>query len=142
MRERQVWGPASPDDPPVIRVLPVRRYRCAECGQTCTVGPREVIPGRYYSQSAIGLAMVLYSLEGCSQAVSYVRTRLELAGCDREIFTTDALTLLHEATRGAMRNIDRIATICLDLAARSTRRLVERDLLLRVIEHDSQEIIS
>lgn len=70
---------------------------------------------------------------------TYVRTRLARAGCDRELFTSDALVLLHEATRGAMRDIDRISTICLRLAARGTRRLIERDLLLRVIEHESQE---
>ena len=71
---------------------------------------------------------------------TYVRTRLARAGCDRELFTSDALVLLHEATRGAMREIDRISTICLRLAARRTRRLIERDLLLRVIEHESHEV--
>lgn len=71
---------------------------------------------------------------------TYVRTRLAQAGCDRELFTSDALTLLHEATRGAMRDIDRISTICLRLAARRTRRLIERDLILRVIEHESHEV--
>lgn len=71
---------------------------------------------------------------------TYVRTRLARAGCDRELFTSDALVLLHEATRGAMRDIDRISTISLRLAARRTRRLIERDLLLRVIEHEYQEV--
>lgn len=71
---------------------------------------------------------------------TYVRTRLARAGCDRELFTSDALVLLHEATRGAMRDIDRISTTCLRLAARRTRRLIERDLLLRVIEHESHEV--
>lgn len=70
---------------------------------------------------------------------AYVRMRLTRAGCDRELFTSDALTMLHEATRGAMRDIDRIATSALRLAARSTRRLVERELVARVIGHESQD---
>lgn len=64
----------------------------------------------------------------------YVRLRLRRAGCDRELFATDALALLHEATLGAMREIDRLATCALREATRKKRRLVERDVMALVLE--------
>lgn len=66
----------------------------------------------------------------------YVRTRLARAGCPREIFVTDALLLLHEATRGAMRDIDRLATAALRLAARKQRPLIERELIDTILDQD------
>ena len=53
------------------------------------------------------------------------------AGAQREIFTADAVALLHEAASGGMRDLDRLATGCLREAARKKRKLVERDLLPR-----------
>jgi len=69
----------------------------------------------------------------------YVRLRLRRAGCDREVFASDTLTMLHEATRGAMRELDRLATAALREAARKKRRLVERDVLARVLDADAHE---
>ena len=66
----------------------------------------------------------------------YVRVRLARAGCNHELFAADALVALHEATRGAMRDIDRIATAALRLAARKRCRLVERDVMARILDHD------
>lgn len=68
----------------------------------------------------------------------YVRVRLARVGCTREIFASDALAMLHEATRGAMRDIDRIATAALRQAARRKRRLVERDVLARILDQDGR----
>lgn len=68
LRERQVRGPQSADGEPEVIGIMVRRYRCGECGSTCTVAPCEIIKGRLYSRSAIGLAMLLYGLEFRSQA--------------------------------------------------------------------------
>jgi type II secretory pathway predicted ATPase ExeA len=69
----------------------------------------------------------------------YVRMRLRRAGCDREVFASDAVALLHENTAGSMRNIDRIATVALREAARKKKRLVERDAIARVIEADNRD---
>jgi len=66
----------------------------------------------------------------------YLRVRLRRAGCEREIFASDAAALLHEATAGAMRDIDRLAAAALREAATKKRRLVERDTVGRVIEAD------
>jgi general secretion pathway protein A len=69
----------------------------------------------------------------------YVRMRLLRAGCDRELFASDAVALLHEATLGAMRDIDRLATSALKEAACKKRRLVERDVIARVLEADARD---
>jgi type II secretory pathway predicted ATPase ExeA len=67
----------------------------------------------------------------------YIRARLTRAGCTREIFTGDALVMLHEATHGTMRDIDRIATAALRLAARQKCRLIERDVMARIVDFDA-----
>ena len=63
----------------------------------------------------------------------YVQLRLRRAGADREIFTADALTLLHEAAGSSLREIDRIATGALREAARRKKKLVERDVMARIV---------
>ena len=68
---------------------------------------------------------------------AYIRMRLRRAGCDREVFVSDAITLLHEATAGGMRDIDRLATAALRDAARKKRKLVERDAVTRALEADA-----
>jgi len=47
--------------------------------------------------------------------------------------------LLHEATAGAMRDLDRIATSALREAARKKKRLIERDVLARVLDTDQRD---
>lgn len=69
----------------------------------------------------------------------YLRFRLKRAGCDRDLFPQDAVTMLHEASRGAMRDLDRLATLALREAHRKKRRLIERDVIARVLEADARE---
>jgi type II secretory pathway predicted ATPase ExeA len=66
----------------------------------------------------------------------YIRMRLHRAGCDRDLFTSDAIASIHEAATGGMRDIDRLATAALREAARRKKKLVERDIVARVIEID------
>jgi general secretion pathway protein A len=63
----------------------------------------------------------------------YVRLRLNRAGCDRELFASEALGLLHETAGSSLREIDRIATAALREAARRKKKLVERDVMARVV---------
>ncbi len=70
--------------------------------------------------------------------LEYLRYRLRRAGCDRELFSSDAVALLHEAATGSLRDIDRVATASLREAARKKRKLVERDLIARVLELDAR----
>ena len=67
----------------------------------------------------------------------YVRLRLAKAGSERELFATDALAMLHEAASGALRDIDRIATLAMRDAARKKRKLIERDTLARVLDAEA-----
>jgi general secretion pathway protein A len=69
----------------------------------------------------------------------YLRYRMKRAGCERDVFTHDAVQMLHEAATGGMRDLDRLATGCLREAARKKRKLVERDLLPRVLDRDGLE---
>ena len=64
--------------------------------------------------------------------VEYVRHRVRLAGVEREVFTSDALTMLHEGSHGRLRDIDRIATAALRLAARGRHNQVDRGLIVKV----------
>ena len=65
--------------------------------------------------------------------------RLTRAGCHREVFASDAIVVLHEATVGAMRDLDRLAARALRETARKKRKLVERDVVTRVVEADTRE---
>jgi type II secretory pathway predicted ATPase ExeA len=68
----------------------------------------------------------------------YLRVRLHRAGCERELFGSDAVAMLHEAASGAHRDIDRLATAALKEAARRKKKLVERDILARVLDASSE----
>ena len=59
----------------------------------------------------------------------YIAYRLKMVQCARELFTLDAIAMLHESAIGSLRDIDRIATAALRLSARRKRKLVERDVV-------------
>lgn len=63
----------------------------------------------------------------------YIAFRLKKARCNREIFTTDATAMIHEAALGSLRDIDRVATASLRASASQKRKLVERDAVEHVI---------
>ena len=73
-RERQLRGPAAPDEAPALCGLLVRRYRCTNCKALCTVAPRELLTQRLYSASAIGWALALFGVLRLAAAV--VRERV------------------------------------------------------------------
>ena len=64
----------------------------------------------------------------------YIGMRLHRAGCERELFASDAIAMIHEAAMGGMRDADRLATAALREAARKKRKLVERDAVARTID--------
>jgi general secretion pathway protein A len=66
----------------------------------------------------------------------YVRMRLRRAGCDRDIFTDEALAVLHEVVGSSLRDIDRLATAALRLATRRKKKLVERDTMAHVTDEN------
>lgn len=69
----------------------------------------------------------------------YLRVRLGRVGCEREVFSTDAVAMLHEAASGALRDIDRLATAALKEGARRKKKLVERDVLARIVDAAAED---
>jgi general secretion pathway protein A len=67
-------------------------------------------------------------------SADYLRHRLRLAGCDRELFPRETVALLHESCQGAHRDLDRLASLCLRQAARRKRKLVDSDIAREVLE--------
>lgn len=53
-----------------------------------------------------------------------ISMRLAAVGCAKELFTSDAIAMLHEAAPGSLRDVDRIARNALRLA-RKKRKLAE-----------------
>jgi len=66
----------------------------------------------------------------------YVRVRVARAGGPKDLFSPDALAMLHEAAAGSLRDTDRLATAALRLAARRKRKTVERELLARILQNE------
>jgi hypothetical protein len=54
------------------------------------------------------------------------------------VFTSDCLAMMHEAANGSLRDADRLATAALREAARRKKKLVERDVLARVVDADGR----
>lgn len=67
----------------------------------------------------------------------YIDHRLGLAGQKHALFATDALTVLHEASGGRLRDIDRVATHALKRAARRKAKRVDRAVVQLVLGDDS-----
>ncbi len=68
----------------------------------------------------------------------YLRRRLAQVGCDRELFSSDAIAMLHETATGALRDVDRVATAALREAARKKKKLIERDVVARVCDAEAE----
>jgi type II secretory pathway predicted ATPase ExeA len=69
----------------------------------------------------------------------YIRSRLARVGATKDIFSADALAILHEAAGSSLRDTDRMATAALRSAARRKKKLVERDLLTRILQSESED---
>lgn len=63
----------------------------------------------------------------------YIAHRLRKAGCEREVFNSDAIALIHEQSQGRLRDTDRLATDALKAAARRKLRVIDRELVARVL---------
>jgi type II secretory pathway predicted ATPase ExeA len=72
----------------------------------------------------------------CTDTAEYLRHRLLRVGCDKELFAPDAVTLLHDSTQGALREIDRLATWALCCATVKKRHLVDRELMAQAIDSE------
>ena len=67
----------------------------------------------------------------------YINYRLERVGSKTSPFASDAISLLHEATGGQLRDIDRVATACLRVASAQKVKRVDREILQDVVDSDT-----
>lgn len=65
--------------------------------------------------------------------VGYVKHRLSVAGTTREIFTEEALYLVHRIANGVPRRINNVADLCLLEAARREMKMVDGDVFKYVV---------
>jgi type II secretory pathway predicted ATPase ExeA len=100
-----------------------------------------------WNQLALGRNRSLWTRIHCRRSIEgaavgdtseYVSHRLAQAGTNKPLLSSDALTILHEATQGQMRDIDRIVGNALRQAARRKLAQVDRALLEQVLGRDQQ----
>lgn len=77
-----------------------------------------------------------FHLSGFSEeeTQSYVKHQLDVAGCNRELFTREALQLIHQFTQGIARKINNVCTSCLLDAFTRSESIIDDHLVRRVIE--------
>jgi general secretion pathway protein A len=85
---------------------------------------------RIYTRLSLGDALP-------EDTAEYLDHRLKQAGCKRDVFSENAIAMIHEAALGRLRDIDRIATAALKIAARRKRKLVDRSVISDVLDHQS-----
>ena len=99
----------------------------------------------FWRKLSLGIYRSLWSRIHCrisleppkpEDTVEYIQYRVERVGGKATVFASDALALIHEATAGQLRDIDRIATACLRTAARRKLKHVDRELLQDVVDND------
>ena len=64
----------------------------------------------------------------------YLAYRLDRAGRSEQTFSSEALSVLHEASRGLPRELDRLATAALKNAARHKLTIVDHELVERLLD--------
>ena len=69
--------------------------------------------------------------------VAYLALRLKQAGADPGLIQPEAIARLHESTNGVLRDLDRLTSAALRDTAKKKRRLVERDIVDRVLQTDN-----
>lgn len=73
LRDRQQRGPLEPRGQPVEVVIRARRFLCRPCGAVLLVVPSGVMAGRLFSAAAIGVALLLFGVDGLSMAATRTR---------------------------------------------------------------------
>jgi hypothetical protein len=58
---RQLRGPLEPGGAPQQIDVVLRRYRCRRCDAVLMVGPRGIVPGRWYGAGAMASAIAAYA---------------------------------------------------------------------------------
>ena len=67
-----------------------------------------------------------------AEVASYIRSRLAVAGCKREIFTRDACSLIFRACGGIPRKVNTLCDLCLLLSSMEKATVIDRMMVGRV----------
>jgi hypothetical protein len=130
--ERQVLGPGAAKGAAERTVVQMRRYRCRACRAILLVGPRGLVPRRWYGGGAIALAVAAYAGGETSAAVRRrVSPSTWVGGSARDRWMTlvrwiDAAgrgELFGVSNLGALARRDVAEQVTLALAARAGREL-------------------
>jgi general secretion pathway protein A len=69
----------------------------------------------------------------------YLEYRLTRAGGKSTLFSSDAISLLHEAAHGRPRDRDRLATAALRHAAKRKLKIVDRELMVATLDREAPD---
>mgnify|MGYP000001375783 CR=1 FL=1 len=97
-----------------------------ETRQRLALGKNRSLWSRIHTRLSLGEAK-------SGDTAEYIAHRLRHAGCEREVFNSDAIALIHEQSHGRLRDIDRVATDALKLGARKKIKTIDRELVARVL---------
>ena len=97
-----------------------------EIRQRLTLARNRSLYSRVHTRISLGEATATDTAE-------YVGYRMKRAGAEREVFNADAISIIHEHAQGRLRDIDRICTDALKLAAKKKARSVDRASVAHVI---------
>jgi general secretion pathway protein A len=71
-----------------------------------------------------------------SDTSAYLARQLERVNGNPDVFARDAAALLHEATHGMMRDLNRLASAALRLATTERCKIIDREIVLSVLDKD------
>lgn len=97
-----------------------------ETRQRLALGKNRSLWSRIHTRLSLGEAKP-------GDTAEYIVHRLRHAGCERDVFNSDAIALIHEQSHGRLRDIDRVATDALKLGARKKIKTIDRELVARVL---------
>lgn len=91
-------------------------------------------------RSLMGRIQNRYNLDALTpdDTAEYIAFRLKKVSGAAGLFPTDSAAMLHEKTEGLPRDIDRIASIAMDIAASKKAKTVHKDIVLTAIRIDSE----
>ncbi len=75
------------------------------------------------------------------QVKLYIRHRMNVAGCRREVFSDDALLLMSKASGGIMRKLDVLGNECLIAALKAKSNIVDAAVVQKAIQACAEAIL-
>lgn len=95
------------------------------------------LKGKRYNaiRQRIDMCCVLPHMD-CSQVNDYIRTHMQYAGTEADIFTDTAIETIYKASNGIMRMVNRICEKSLMYAFQQQKRLIDDHMVQFVLQHE------